>query len=132
MLFIDQQKHIKGRADFFATLAKAIQATNDLLKIAPGDASLTSILRQLETIRLWTENGREPTKDERWKPRIGLLLMREFDAESDPKIVRWAELSREVEGYFVHWLDDKTYQTVDEDELPDFPEEEDDDTHMRI
>jgi hypothetical protein len=65
MLYIDTHEHIKSRADFFTALAKAINATNDLLKIAPVDISLTSILRQLEMIRLWTENGREPTKEER-------------------------------------------------------------------
>jgi hypothetical protein len=131
MRYIDQHKHIKNRADFFRALAAAIQASNDLLKMAPGDGIVTSILRQLETIRTWTENGRQPTKDERWKPQIGLTLSREFETESDPRIIDWAELSREVEGYFGAWLDDATYQTVDEDELPDFPEEEDDVTHLR-
>jgi YD repeat-containing protein len=52
--------------------------------------------------------------------------------QSDPRIIDWAELSREVEGYFGAWLDDATYQTVAEDELPDFPEDEDDVTHLRI
>ncbi len=132
MLFIDQQKHIKNRSDFFLVLDKAISASHALLKIAPSDGGVTSILRQLEMIRIWTANGREPTKDERWKPRIGLLLMREFDSQTDPAITSWAELCREVEGYLVHWLDDATYCTVDEDELPDFPEEEDDDTHLVV
>jgi len=69
MLYIDQHKHIKNRADFFRTLAEAIQASNDLLARAPGDGSVTSILRQLETIRTWTDNGRDPTKEERWKTK---------------------------------------------------------------
>lgn len=132
MLYIDQHKHIKNRDDFFRVLAAAIQASNDLLKVAPGYGVVTSILRQLEAIRTWTEDGREPTKEERWGLQIGLILSREFETETAPQIRHWAELSQEVEGYFNAWLDDATYQAVDEDDLPDFPEEEDDVTHLRI
>jgi hypothetical protein len=131
MRYIDQHSHIKNRADFFAALARGIQSSVDLLKVAPGDQGVTSILGQLETIRSWTNNDREPTKDERWKTRIGLMLTREFDSVTDPRIVDWAELAREVEGYFIHWLDDATYQRVDGDELPIHPMEEDDVTHLR-
>lgn len=132
MLYIDQQKHIKSRSDFFRILAAAIQASNDLLKVAPGDGRIESILRQLEMIRAWTDNGREPTKDERWKPQIGLILMREFETEGDQGVTNWAELCGEVAAYFRHWLNDATYLTVDEDDVPYFPEDEDDDTHLLI
>lgn len=132
MLYIDQQKFIKSRSDFFRALSDAIQASKDLLTRAPNDAPVTSVLRQLETIRTWTEHGREPTQEERWKPRIGLVLLREFEAETDRQILDWANLSKEVEAYFRHWLDDATYQTADEDDLPDFPEEEDEQTHLRL
>lgn len=84
MLYIDQHKFIKSRSDFFRALSDAIQASKDLLTRAPNDAPVTSVLRQLETIRTWTEHGREPTQEERWKPRIGLVLIREFEAENRP------------------------------------------------
>jgi len=132
MLYIDQHKRIKSRSDFFQALSEAIQASKDLLGIAPNDGAVTSVLRQLETIHMWTDNGREPTQEERWKPRIGLVLLREFETESDSRVLDWGGLSREVEGYFRHWLDDATYRTVDEDDLPDFPEEEDELTHLRV
>jgi hypothetical protein len=132
MLYIDQHKYIKNRADFFRIVDLAIDASNDLLKVAPGDGRIMSVLRQLEMIRTWTENGREPTKEERWKPQIGLILMREFETEGDQRVTEWADLCREVEGYFNLWVDDATYRIVDEDDLPDFPEDEDDVTHLRI
>jgi hypothetical protein len=118
--YVDQQKHIKNRADFFRTLAAAIHASKDLLKLAPGDGSVTSILRQLEMIQ------------GRWKPKIGLQLSREFEDATDPKIIHWVELTAEVAAYFRHWFDDATYPTVDEDDVPYFPEDEDDVTHLRI
>jgi len=130
MLYIDQHKHIKSRADFFRALDNAIQLSKDLLKAASNDGAIASVLRQLEMIRTWTENGREPTKDERWKPQIGIILSREFETASDRQILDWAEVCKETEGYFCHWLDDEVYQTVDEDELPLFADEEDDVTHL--
>jgi hypothetical protein len=132
MLYIDQHKYIKSRADFFRILAMAIRASTDLLMVAPGDGRIMSVLRQLEMIRTWTDNDRDPTKEERWKTQIGVILMREFETEGDQRVIDWAELCKEVEGYFNLWVDDATYQTVDEDDLPDFPEDEDDVTHLRI
>ena len=132
MLYIDQQKHIKNRADFFTALASAIQASNDLLERAPGDGGVTSIRQQLETLRTWTENGREPTKEERWKPKIGLQLFRAYETESDPQVLAWVELCGEVASYFCHWLDDATYLTADEYDVPDFEEAEDDVTHLVV
>jgi hypothetical protein len=132
MRYIDQHKHIKSRADFFRILTVAIRASTDLLTVAPGDGRIMSVLRQLEMIRTWTDNGRDPTKEERWKTQIGVILMREFETEGDQRVIDWAELCKEVEGYFNLWVDDATYQTVDEDDLPDFPEDEDDVTHLRI
>lgn len=131
MRYIDQHKHIKNRADFFRTLEAAIGATMDLLKVAPGDGAVTAILRQLEMIQTWTAEGREPTKEERWKPQIGRIASREFEGVDDPRIDSWVELCREVEGYFCHWLDDSTYQVVDEYELPYLAAQEDDTTHLR-
>jgi len=60
------------------------------------------------------------------------VLLREFETETDRQVLDWGDSSKEVEGYFRHWLDDATYQTVDEDDLPDFPEEEDEQTHLRL
>jgi hypothetical protein len=41
-------------------------------------------------------------------------------------------LSKEVAGYFGSWLDDEAFKTVDEYDLPDFVEEEDPATHLRM
>jgi hypothetical protein len=129
MLLIDQYRHIKKRSDFFPALDKAIQGGLDLLKLAPGYGSVESIVRQLEMVRAWTANGRQPTKDERWKPQIGLILTREF-ASPPPEIADWVDLAGDVASYFRHWFEDATFQSVDEDDVPYFPEDEDDQTHL--
>lgn len=132
MLHIDEYRHIKSRADFFRALEKAIRESEDLLKVAPGYGPVESILRQLETIRSWTANGRQPTKEERWKPQIGLILSREFASPPTDQIAGWADLAGDVAMYFRHWLDDATFQTVDDGDVPSFPEDEDDETHLAI
>jgi hypothetical protein len=59
-------------------------------------------------------------------------LFREFADVPDPRIDAWSELCKEVEGYFNCWLEDPVFQTVDELDLPDFEEDEDETTHLKI
>jgi hypothetical protein len=58
-------------------------------------------------------------------------LLREFDNVQDDQIDDWVKLCREVASYFCWWLDDPTFRSVDENDVPDFPEDEDDETHLR-
>jgi hypothetical protein len=132
MLHIDEYHHIRNRAGFFQALSKAIQESTDLLKVAPGYGPIESVLRQLETIQVWTASGRQPTKEERWKPQIGLILSREFSSPPTDQLAAWADLVGDVEMYFRHWLDDATFQTVDDEDVPTFAEDEDDETHLAI
>jgi len=131
MLLIDQYKHIKGRADFFEALDRALRDTEALLKQTP-DATVAAVEKQLRAIEGWTANGRAPTQRERWSTDIGLRLSRELANVPEPKIEAWCELCSEVEGYFNVWLEDPVFRTVDDEELPDFEEDEDPDTHLRL
>jgi hypothetical protein len=131
MLLIDQFKHIKNRADFFMALDDAIQRTQTLMNPGPNTAAETSILRQLQMIKQWTANGRQPTKEERWKPNILLRLTREYEGVSDPVWEDWVNRVGDVAYYFERWYEDSLFQTVRTDQVPHFPEDEDDVTHLR-
>lgn len=120
MRLIDQYQHIKQRSDFYPAVDDAIARTFALLEQAPTDPTLNSILTQLDYIKRLTAGGREPTPDERTSTRIGVRLLREFDPAPTDEIEDWAKVCREVEGYFRDWLDDATFQTIDEDDLPEF------------
>ena len=120
MRLIDQFKYIKQRSDFYPAIDDAIARTFALLKQAPNDAYLNSILTQLDYIKRMTVGGREPTLDERTSTRIGVRLLREFEPAQTDEIEDWANVCGEVEAYFRDWLDDATFQTIDEDDLPDF------------
>ena len=130
MLLIDHFKHIKNRADFFVTLDDAIQRTQDLMKPGPHGPAEDSILRQLHVIQRWTANGRQPTKEERWKPNILVRLAREFEGVMDPVWEDWVQRVKEVAFYFQRWHEDSVFQSVHGDEIPFFPEDEDDLTHL--
>ena len=119
-LWIDYFQHIKARRDFFPALDQAIQRTHDLLKKAPGDPYLTSILRQLDAMKGWTANGRDPTRAERKSLTIGQILVREFEPAPTDEIEDWTKLVREVKGYFEEWLTDQRFQSIDEDDLDPF------------
>ena len=120
MRLIDQYQHIKQRSDFYPAIDDAIARTLALLEQAPNDPTLSSILTQLDHIKKVTADGREPTPGERTSTRIGTRLFREFEPAQTDEIEEWARVCGEVEGYFRDWLDDATFQTIDEDDLPEF------------
>jgi hypothetical protein len=119
-LWIDEFQFIKSRDDFFVTLDRAIEKTNDLLAKSPREPHLEPISLQLDAIKRWTANGREPTEDERKSTTIGVTIVREFDPAPTDEIAEWVDLVKEVEAYFEEWLDDARFQTVDVDDLDEF------------
>ena len=120
MRLIDQYQHIKQRSDFYPAVDDAIARTLQLLEQAPEESTLNSTLTQLNHVKRLTAGGREPTPDERTSTRIGVQLLREFEPAQTDDIEDWMKVCREVEGYFRDWLDDATFQTIDEDDLPEF------------
>ena len=124
MKLIDQFEHIKCRTDFFAALSRAISETEALLARVPNDPLATATLEQLRVVEAWTRNNRNPTRRERWSLTIGTQLVRELETVPDLAVQDWKKLIMEVTGYFRDWLDDETFATIDDLDLPDF---EDDD-----
>jgi len=97
----------------------------------PNTPAEGSILRQLQMIQQWTANGRQPTKEDRWKPTILLRLTREFEGVMDPVWADWVDRVGDVAYYFERWYEDSVFQTVRTDQIPHFPEKEDDVTRLR-
>lgn len=122
MLLIDQYKFLKSRADWFIALDQAFQETLDLLNQGP-DPYLESVLAQLDAMKRWTADGREPTEQERKSMTIGMIMTREFDSPSTDQLYFYKEKVMEVWSYFDDWFDDAYFSTVDEDDLMDYEEE---------
>ncbi len=117
---INEFVHIKSRADFFPTLDRAIALTQALDARSAPDPNVKSILKQLDAVKHWTANGREPSRAERKSLTVGQLFVREFEPAQTDEVEQWIKLVREVTGYFSDWLDDATFATIDTDDMDDF------------
>jgi hypothetical protein len=94
---------ITSRADFQRALDEALHEIGDLVKKAPKLAPYEEIEMQLDAMKRWTANGREPTKDERTSITIGLLVIRELDPEPDLETYEKQELFKACHHYFREW-----------------------------
>lgn len=94
MRLIDQYQHVKSRAGFFVTVDEVRQQTLALMESHPRAPYLDSILIQLDSIKRWTEGGREPTGEERKSLTIGSMLVREFEPAQTDELAGWIERLR--------------------------------------
>jgi hypothetical protein len=97
---------ISSRNDFQAALAEAIAVVGDLVRAAPRFEPYQEIEMQLDAMRRWTADGREPTPDERASINIGLVIIRELDPQPDPPTYAKYELLRACHHYFRQWPPD--------------------------
>lgn len=116
MLLVDTFQYIKKRDDWFRALDEAIDKTFDLLSRTP-DPYLESILAQLDAMKRWTADGREPTEAERKKMTIPKIITREFGSPATDELYDYTEKVKEVWFYFDQWLDDATFTSIDSADL---------------
>ena len=85
---------IRSRKDFQAALAEAIGVVAELVRAAPRFEPYLEIEMQLDAMRRWTADGREPLPDERKSVTIGLVIIRELDPQPDAETYEKHELLR--------------------------------------
>src|ERR1019366_2962131 len=72
---------IDSRADFERLLEEARTITRRMLKVQPDNPVIETIDTQLDAMARWTANGAEPTPADRETIRVGLIAVRELDAD---------------------------------------------------
>ncbi len=97
---------IQSRAEFFDVLDRTLDDARRRLAATPRLPAYQSLVAQLEAMKAWTANGREPTPDERGKIRIGLLAIRELDPEPEGEEAAFIDALHALNGYFRRWPDD--------------------------
>jgi hypothetical protein len=107
-------KYIQDRATFFEALDQAIADSRRLGGAPPGFALLETILYQLEMIKVWTANGRPPTKDERRSITMGITVVRELEPAPTDELFHYTELIHELSFYFKLWWDDAEWAAMDD------------------
>lgn len=117
-------RHIRGRADFLPLLDHLIQATRKLLPPKAGEwPAIESIVTQLDAIRRWTADKRDPTIAERKSISLGRLVAREFEPAPDQGIALLNEQLLDLADYVKRWLTDQELAAFDTDDpLSDFYE----------
>jgi hypothetical protein len=92
---------IDTRAEFHAVLLEAIRDGKALLDTRPSDDTIETIVRQLEAVANWSENGRKPSKDERDSIDIGARASREL--RSDEEAFAWTRSLHALSAYIERW-----------------------------
>ena len=97
--------YIKTRPEFFEVLARTLNVAGDL-SASRQFWTYESIAAQLRAMTEWTAAGRTPTPEERDQITIGLIAIREFDAEPVGEEAEFMECLIQLAGYFDEWPDD--------------------------
>lgn len=103
---------IDSRDDFFRTLGDARAITRRLLDLQPANSVIARVDAQLEAMQHFRDDGREPTKAERESVQIGLIAVRELDAERDDDSGTLAQLLFGLNNYFDDWPTDAAARTA--------------------
>jgi hypothetical protein len=94
---------ITSRHDFQLALDEALVKIGELVRHAPKFQPYQEIEIQLDAMKRWTANGREPTEDERKSINIGLTIIRELDPQPDLDMYERQELFKACHHYFRQW-----------------------------
>jgi len=106
---------INSRADFHLVLGKATRLAAGILSQSPSYEVMQIIQRQLQAMKRWTDNGREPTEKERTSIDVGLIAVREL-ADSDGEAYELSEKLMELNNYFEDWpTDEKAASATEQD-----------------
>ncbi len=113
---LDNQ-HLQRRSDFQPLLERLIAETNAQVAHSPTWRVLTSIQAQLQAMRTWTADGRDPLPEERARISIGMLVVRELEPGMPAELAPYASALIEITDYFKRWPSDAARAEVDEDDL---------------
>jgi hypothetical protein len=74
---------IRNHADFFDMLARTTTEIDGLVAREPAYPVWALLQRQLQAMRAWTTDGKDPTAEQRVRVSIGLVAARELEPAPD-------------------------------------------------
>jgi hypothetical protein len=90
-----------------------------VLARTPDNPIMKQILKELDAMKRWSENGRTPTEGERKRINVGLIAAREL-SETTGEVNKFAEKLSSLNNYFEDW-------PTDEEAASDTDDDDDDD-----
>jgi hypothetical protein len=110
---------INSRVDFQRVLREATDFARRVLARTPDNPIMKQILKELDAMKRWSENGRTPTDGERKRINVGLIAAREL-SETTGEVNKFAEKLSSLNNYFEDW-------PTDEEAASDTDDDDDDD-----
>ena len=95
--------YVRSRAEFFTVLESTLEEVSALIETEATVGLWKTIKAQLEAMAEWAADGRDPTKEERNRITIGIIVVRELEPAYDPVIYQLTQRLHELSGYFYNW-----------------------------
>jgi hypothetical protein len=102
---------IDSRATYHRVLGEATEYVRGILNQRPDHPTLQRILKELGTMKRWTENGREPRIAERASVEVGLIAARELSGATQKEGL-FIEKLFALNNYFEDWPTDEDAATA--------------------
>src|SRR3984957_10625392 len=110
---------INSRVGFRRVLREATGFWAPGLGAPPDDPIMKQILKELDAMKRWSENGRTPTEGERKRINVGLIAAREL-SETTGEVNKFAEKLSSLNNYFEDWpTDEQAASDTDDDDDDD-------------
>jgi hypothetical protein len=110
---------INSRADYIRVLRGATVLVRRILARTPDNGIMQRIDKELDAMRRWTENGREPSHSQRSRIDVGLIAAREL-SEATGEVGELAGKLYALNNYFEDWpTDDEAANATDDDFFDD-------------
>jgi hypothetical protein len=107
---------IDSRVTCERVLKEARAITRALLKATPGNPTIATIDTQLDAMERWTAGGAEPTRNDRDRIQVGLIAVRELDADRQDASGELARKLCALDNDFKEWpTDDQAARATDAD-----------------
>ena len=109
---------INSRVAYHRILGEAMDLVQGILTRRPDDDMMQLIYEELDAMRRWSADGREPSDDERGSINVGLVAARELSGATGdegklvPKLLA-------LNHYFEDWPTDQEAATATDDGLLD-------------
>jgi len=106
---------INSRTDFHRMLREALNLTEHILSASPTYVVMQVIQKQLDAMKRWTDNSRDPTESERTSIDVGLLAVREL-SDGPGEMAELADKLMVLNNYFEDWpTDEKAASATEQD-----------------
>ena len=110
---------IDSRVDYHRVLREATDIVRHILASTPNNGVMQVIDKELDAMRRWTEQGREPSHSERSSVDVGLVAVREL-SEATGEVGDLVGKLSALNNYFEDWpTDDEAANATDDDFFDD-------------